>query len=84
MRDELMRLIGMKCRHCGSTKRKKLEFDHKVRRTWRSADVTWHRRLKRYFEDWRAGHLGVACRSCNARFRPPAPRMTPAEWAEVW
>lgn len=65
LKRKLLALLGGRCHICGTSR--KLEFDHLVPRTWRSRDLTWHRRLKRYEREIAEGKVKAACRSCNAR-----------------
>jgi hypothetical protein len=59
----LIAYLGGRCQKCGSTTA--LEFDHINGRTWQVTKVASHMRVRRYWQEARAGLLQLLCKADN-------------------
>ncbi len=80
-RLSLIRALGGRCDSCDVTMDEEaLEFDHLQPRTWKAREVNYWTRQKLYERDAANGHLGLACRRCNAGNGRPTPT---SDWLGV-
>lgn len=75
-RSTLVKKLGGKCVHCGSTRR--LEIDHIHGRDYVARELSSNQRLCLYFREAREGKVQLLCKRCNVL--KGSPGRSPESW----
>jgi hypothetical protein len=77
-RKMLVALLGGECAICG--RKDRLHIDHVKGKSWDAKKLSSWQRVKRYWEEYRAGvPMRTLCISCSSGYHPVDPRYAKPE-----